>query len=137
MNTRLTGSGSLGRPDSRRQQEEADRSVFADAVKKTGLANTESFISQVAAARQPPPLAVSDILPEPTTPGKELFRNEVAGLAANSLDEVTGDLAEVYLSHIDQVTADGDPRVSQAFDYLGELMLQYEHIRLMRTRDLG
>lgn len=138
MNTRIGISTGLERPESRSPQEEKDQKDFQASVSpKKAEAIKESFISSMMAARQPPRLSLDEVLPQAKEGPSVLFSSEIENLARLSDTEIAGDLAEVFLDNIKDVQSQGSPELSEAFDYLGELLANYEHLRLLRTGELG
>lgn len=99
--------------------------------------NRETFLSQMAANRHPPRLPLSDLVFAPANEISISFEQELSQLASRKDAEVAADLAEIFLLHADAVHSEGSTELNEAFDELGEIMRNYEHIRLMRDGELG
>lgn len=138
MNARVGVSGGVARPDARSPQEEKDQKEFAATVApKKPEALNESFISSMMAARQPPRLPLDEMLPQAKNASSALFGSDIENFSLLSDTEVAGDLAELFIDNIQDVQAQGNPDLSEAFEYLGEVLANYEHLRLLRTGELG
>lgn len=101
-------------------------------------ATAESFIASVSAARRPPPLPLNDIAPSLSGSGVgEIFKPELDGFSRKRSDDVAAAFANIFIGFSDAARAEGDRDLDAAFDLMGETMLNYEHLRLLRTGQLG
>ncbi len=99
---------------------------------------SESFITSQVASRQPPRMALSSLFGgTPASATVRLFAQDLEALAARDADTVSGDLAAVFLDHVGSAGADPSGEMERAFDSLGELLRSYEHLRILRTGELG
>lgn len=133
---RISPSGASRTPVRARQEEE-DRKAFQEASEAAAPALKESYISSIIAARQPPRLPLDDMVPEAPSAAGALFATELEELSARRDVDIGAALASIYIDHGEEAMASGDPEVAAAFAHLGEVMLNYEHLRLLRTGELG
>lgn len=98
----------------------------------------ENFITALVAARRPPALPIGEILgaagPSATS---KLFAKELQSFNTRDSGEVAADLASIYLDHVEDALDTGSADLAEAFETLGELMRGYEHLRMLRTGELG
>lgn len=137
MNAGRIGGGSRPSETELRQRaaEAGDGAAFEKATAAAKPLARESFISTIVAARQPPPLSLEDV----QTPSRAsaLFGSEIEALSQRDDAEVAGDLAEIYVTFSKEAEKSGAADLREAFDFVGETMLNYEHLRLLRTGQLG
>lgn len=122
------------------QREDAkarDEKAAFDAAQPVQGVPRESFIASVVAARHPPRLPLETGLTSGSTGDASLFRVEMDSLAKRSETALAADMAEIYLAFSDDARIAGDPDLIEAFEYLGETMVNYEHLRLLRNGQLG
>ena len=121
-----------------RAAEDKDAKDQLDESAGTRKVTAESFIASVSAARRPPPIALNDIAPTLAGSGAtEIFKAELDGFARKSSDDISAAFAGVFLGYAEKARAEGNPALDDAFDLLGETMVNYEHLRLLRTGQLG
>ncbi|MEM8978508.1 MAG: hypothetical protein AAGD04_03430 [Pseudomonadota bacterium] len=93
-------------------------------------------MSSLSSLRRPPPMPLGGQRGEgPTT--AELFPEELEDLETRSTEEVSGDLAMLYLNFFPLAQEEADGDLTAAFEQMGELMREYEHIRMLKTGELG
>lgn len=97
----------------------------------------ENFVSAIASFRQPPKLNIPADFLIPKTSVTELFATEMESLSKKDVSEVAGVLADVFLTHAQRAQKEDDAQLIDAFEQIGELMRGYEHLRMMKTGDLG
>lgn len=110
---------------------------FKGAVAPKAPVLRESFVSSAIVSRQPPRLPLDDVIPQGASAAQRLFGEEIESLSRLTENDVAGDLAEIYLTHAERALSQGDPELTQAFETVGELMVNYEHLRLLRTGEMG
>ncbi|MEM9853014.1 MAG: hypothetical protein AAF841_01060 [Pseudomonadota bacterium] len=137
MSTGGIGGAGVGRIGQRPRQEEEDRKAFQEVAGTAAPALRESYISSIIAARQPPRLPLVEDGPESLSSTAALFASELDDLSTRQDTDIGAELATIFITHGEQAKASGDPAVAAAFDHLGEVMLTYEHLRLLRTGELG
>lgn len=109
-----------------------------DRTESARKVSSESFISAVSTSRRPPPIALNDIAPSLAGSGvPEVFKSELDSLARKSAEDLAASFAGIFLSFAEEARAEGDRELDDAFDLLGETMVNYEHLRLLRTGQLG
>ncbi len=108
----------------------APSSQAADSVR-------ESFVASVSSSRQPPKMSLSAWITRGATSPFTMFAKELESFRNKSTEDVAGDLAVAYLSFADLAQKTSDTDLHGAFEEMGELMRGYEHLRMMRTGDLG
>jgi hypothetical protein len=111
----------------------------ATTPSETQTTNTykESFVSTVSSSREPPRMSLRAWLRRGATSPFTMFADELDSFREKSTEDVAGDLAVAYLSFSELAQKTGDIDLNGAFDEVGELMRGYEHLRMMRTGDLG
>ena len=134
--SRISNGPSSGRVGGRLDKEARDQQAF-DAATSAVPVPRESFISSVSSSRQPPRLLLDDAIEEVPSTSVKLFGAETESLSRRDDLEVAGDLAEIYLEFSKEAQQSGDPEIVAAFEHLGDVMLNYEHVRLLRTGGLG
>lgn len=97
----------------------------------------ESFISAVAAFRQPPEIALPSPDKAPSTSVGGLFQADLDHLETRSAAEVSATLAAAFLDHAPTAQMSGDSQLARAFETLGEQLRGYEHLRMLQTGSLG
>lgn len=136
---RVTGGAShliaqqLQRPKAAQQaqqNEETQKSQAPDA-------NKEAFISSLSSRRQPPQMSLGTLFSGGPNSVLRMFPAELDALEQRDVDEVAGDLAMTYLRYAKQAEREGDADLVEAFEAMGELMRGYEHLRMLKTGDLG
>lgn len=101
------------------------------------MVDRESFIASVVASRQPPRMPLQGMLPQSPVATATVFARDLDAFGDRTTEDVAGTLAATYLNHAATAAQSGDPELVQAFAALGELMRSYEHIRLLKTGELG
>lgn len=139
MSGRIGSSGDLdqNRVQPRSLQEKKDQDSFKAAIEVAPPIIKESFITSVMAARQPPRMSLDETASQMPDASAALFSKEITALTRMTDVDISGDLANVYLTHIKDAQNDGGPQLTEAFDYLGEVLMNYEHLRMLRTGELG
>lgn len=100
-------------------------------------AESESYVSSIAAFRQPPKLSLATDFLIPKISITEVFSEELDSLEQRDAGEMAGILADVFLAHAQRAQKEPDGQILEAFGELGELMRGYEHLRLLQTGGLG
>lgn len=133
-----------GRSSPRSPVEERDQKEFEEKVslapkqeKTEEKPLSESFISSMIAGRTPPRLSLADVVPSLSSSPSSVFGPEIENLSMMSDSDIAADIAEVFLDNMEIVQSSGDPELAHAFQHLGELLANYEHLRLLRTGELG
>ncbi|MEM6941355.1 MAG: hypothetical protein AAF509_14645 [Pseudomonadota bacterium] len=112
------------------------KAFLKDAEEKPE-AKHENFITSVVANRQPPRLPLTELIePDADAPGV-LFAQDLKAFYAKGDTQIAGDLATVFLEYFEQADATNNPELGEAFAELGELARNYEHLRILRTGELG
>lgn len=124
--------------DLRQKADELGKSkLFQRDVEEKPEARHENFITSVVANRQPPRLPLGEMSePEADSPSV-LFAHDLKSFYSRSDSEIAGDLAHIFLTHVEAAGALNNPDLSDAFAELGELARDYEHLRILRTGELG
>ena len=82
-------------------------------------------------------MSLASMLSNATTSVSAMFSTEMQAFEKRNADEVAGDLAEVYLGFSSLARSQNDSDLMAAFEEMGELMRGYEHLRMMKTGELG
>jgi len=121
----------------RAEPKSAPKEVKTPEVQPKREVSVENFITSLSAHRQPPKMPLSSLLTKSPTSVASMFAQDLEKLENRSTEDVAGDLAMTYLTYETIAVSEGDGALKQAFEEMGELMRGYEHIRMLKTGELG